>query len=243
MLADLFFDLDRTLWDFDRNSREALHEIFLELAQSKLPSGFTPEAFIAVYEVENERCWKAYREGTLTQQQLRPLRFKRSVEKLGILDFEGMDELAEAMGEAYVKRAPFRTGLCEGAMEVCEVLHARGHRMFILTNGFEEVQHIKMQNSGLEPFFQRVLTSDALGFKKPKIDAFEQSIALTDSSPSNAIMIGDDMECDVQGALDAGWSAIHFDPHGKGSPAKGTRGERAFKRIANLRELLDLPLS
>jgi putative hydrolase of the HAD superfamily len=236
MLPDLFFDLDRTLWDFDRNSREALNEIFVELAQPQLPGNFTAADFIAVYEVENERCWKAYREGALTQQELRPLRFKRSVEKLGISEFEGMDALAESMGEAYVKRAPYRTALLDGAMEVCAALQGRGYRMFILTNGFEEVQHIKMQNSGLSPYFLKVLTSDALGFKKPRREAFEQSIALTGSSASRAIMIGDDMECDVEGAHDAGWRAIHFDP-------KGPQSNATFPHIANLRELLTLPLA
>lgn len=242
-MLDLFFDLDRTLWDFDRNSREALEDIFLELARPILPKVITVEAFIAIYEVENERCWKAYREGALTQQELRPLRFKRSVEKLGISTFDGMDQLAEAMGEAYVKRAPYRTALCDGAKEVCEALHSRGHRMFILTNGFEEVQHIKMQNSGLSPYFLQVLTSDALGFKKPKADAFAASIAMTNSSSSNAIMIGDDMECDVLGALNSGWKAIHYDPHGMEDGKPKAEGEVRFDSIANLRELLDMPLS
>lgn len=242
-MLDLFFDLDRTLWDFDRNSREALAEIFLELAKPILPETITSESFIAVYEVENERCWKAYREGALTQQELRPLRFKRSVEKLGIPTFDGMDELADAMGEAYVKRAPHRTALCDGAKEVCEALHSRGHRMFILTNGFEEVQHIKMQNSGLAPYFLQVLTSDALGFKKPKADAFAVSIELTNSTPSNAIMIGDDMECDVLGAVNSGWKAIHYDPHCKADGKTKTEGEARFNSIANLRELLDMALS
>lgn len=242
-MLDLFFDLDRTLWDFDRNSREALEDIFLELARPILPKVITVDAFIAVYEVENERCWKAYREGVLTQQELRPLRFKSSVEKLGISAFDGMDQLAEAMGEAYVKRAPYRTALCDGAKEVCEALHSRGHRMFILTNGFEEVQHIKMQNSGLSPYFLQVLTSDALGFKKPKADAFAASIAMTNSSSSNAIMIGDDMECDVLGALNSGWKAIHYDPHGMEDGKPKAEGEVRFDSIANLRELLDMPLS
>lgn len=236
MLPDLFFDLDRTLWDFDRNSREALHEIFDELAAPRIPGDFTAEEFIAVYEVENERCWKAYREGNLTQQQLRPLRFKRSVEKLGIPSFQGMDELAESMGEAYVKRAPYRTALVDGAIEVCAALNERGHRMFILTNGFEEVQHIKMENSGLSPYFLKVLTSDALGYKKPRREAFDESIAIARSNASTAIMIGDDLECDVAGAMDAGWRSIYFNPHGVDADPK-------FQQIAHLRELLDLPLT
>ena len=82
--ADLFFDLDRTLWDFDRNSREALEEIFLEIAQPNLPQYKTAAEFIPVYEAENEKCWKAYREGRITKEELRPLRFRKAVEGLGI---------------------------------------------------------------------------------------------------------------------------------------------------------------
>ena len=233
-LADLFFDLDRTLWDFDRNSREALEEIFLEIAQPNLPQAKTAAEFIPVYEAENEKCWKAYREGRITKEELRPLRFQKAVEGLGIPAFDGMETLAEAMGTAYVQRAPYRTALFDGAIDVCRALKARGHRMFILTNGFEEVQHIKVNRSGLEPFFDGVFTSDALGFKKPHPECFAQSLALADSSAERAVMIGDDWECDVDGAIQAGWGAVHFDPHQPAAPSSNPR------RISELSALLDL---
>ena len=234
--ADLFFDLDRTLWDFDLNSREALREIFEEFAQSALPEYRDFEAFIPVYELENERCWAMYREGKLTQKELRPLRFQRAMEGLGIGQFDGMEAVAERMGEAYVQRAPFRTALINGAEEVCEALRSRGHRMFILTNGFEEVQHIKMKHSGLEPYFEAVYTSDSLGFKKPRIEAFHRSLELAGSTAERAIMIGDDLECDVHGAREAGWRQVHFDPSGAPTEAG------IWKRVRNLRELLELEL-
>ena len=232
--ADLFFDLDRTLWDFDRNSREALEEIFLEIAQPNLPQHKTAAEFIPVYEAENEKCWKAYREGRITKEQLRPLRFRKAVEGLGIPAFDGMEALAEAMGTAYVQRAPYRTALFDGAVEVCQTLKARGHRMFILTNGFEEVQHIKVNRSGLEPYFDGVFTSDALGFKKPHPECFSKGLALADSRADRAVMIGDDWECDVDGAMQAGWGAVHFDPHQ--APSLSTTP----RRINALRTLLEL---
>jgi putative hydrolase of the HAD superfamily len=232
--VDLFFDLDRTLWDFDRNSREALEEIFIEIAQPNLPQPKAAGEFIPVYEAENEKCWKAYRQGQITKEELRPLRFRKAVEGLGIPEFEGMDALAEAMGTAYVQRAPYRTALFDGAIEVCEVLKARGHRMFILTNGFEEVQHIKVNQSGLEPFFNGVFTSDALGFKKPHPECYSKGLALAHSSADRAVMIGDDWECDVHGAIQAGWGAVHFDP--SQPPAM----DAAPRRINDLRTLLEL---
>ncbi|MAI23466.1 MAG: noncanonical pyrimidine nucleotidase, YjjG family [Crocinitomicaceae bacterium] len=233
-LVDLFFDLDRTLWDFDRNSREALEEIFIEIAQPNLPQPKTAGEFITVYEAENEKCWKAYREGRITKELLRPLRFRKAMERLGFPAFEGMEALAEAMGTAYVQRAPYRTALFDGAIEVCQALKTRGHRMFILTNGFEEVQHIKVSRSGLEPFFDGVFTSDALGFKKPDPKCFTKCLVLADSSADRAVMIGDDWECDVQGALEAGLGAIHFDPYQRESLSSVTR------RISTLRTLLEL---
>ena len=145
-----------------------------------------------------------------------------------------MDTLAEAMGTAYVQRAPYRTALFEGAIDVCRALKARGHRMFILTNGFEEVQHIKVNRSGLEPFFDGVFTSDALGFKKPHPECFAKGLALAGSSAERAVMIGDDWECDVDGAIQAGWGAVHFDPHQPAAPSSNPR------RISELSALLDL---
>ena len=235
--ADLFFDLDRTLWDFDRNSREALEEIFLEIAQPRLPQHRTAAEFIPVYEAENEKCWKAYREGRITKEQLRPLRFRKAVEGLGIPAFDGMEALAEAMGTAYVQRAPYRTALFDGAVEVCQALKARGHRMFILTNGFEEVQHTKVKNSGLEPFFTGVYTSDFLGVKKPNPTAFERAAEAEGLSMSGGIvMVGDSWESDVEGAHGVGWDAVHFNPSGE-------HREEVWQSVRVLRELLDLPLN
>lgn len=234
--SDLFFDLDRTLWDFDRNSRDALQEIFEEIAAPVLPKSLNFGNFLRVYESENEKCWKAYREGKITQSELRSLRFRRSMSALNVPDFEGMDALSESLGSAYVKRAPYRTRLLPDALEVLSVLKKRGHRMYILTNGFEEVQHIKMQNSGLSPFFEKVFTSDALGYKKPHPETFNLCLKLTHSSPREAVMVGDDLECDVLGALKCGWRQVHFNPH-------GVRHEYQIWRTVNsLKSLLDLPL-
>lgn len=235
--ADLFFDLDRTLWDFDRNSREALEEIFMEIAEPNLLHQKTAAEFIAVYEVENAKCWKAYREGRITKNELRPLRFRKALNGLGIPAFDGMDALAESMGTAYVERAPYLTSLFDGAIEVCQMLKARGHRMFILTNGFEEVQHIKVNRSGLEPFFDGVYTSDALGYKKPHPRCFTQVLVLASSTAERAVMIGDDWECDVEGAIQAGWAAIHFAPNQKQLLSTPIR------RINSLRTLLELDLN
>ena len=235
MAADLFFDLDRTLWDFDRNSRDALEEIYLEIIVPAWSEAPDVESFIAVYEKENEKCWRAYREGKLSQSELRPIRFQRTMEALQGGRIKGLDSLSEAMGEAYVQRAPYRTRLIDGALEVSRELFHRGHRMFILTNGFDEVQHIKMNNSGLNPFYESVFTSDALGYKKPKREVFDACLEQTGSSAQRAIMIGDDLECDVVGARNAGWRQVYFNPKAQGHK------EQIWRTVTHLRDLLKLP--
>jgi putative hydrolase of the HAD superfamily len=236
MAADLFFDLDRTLWDFDRNSREALHLIFQEHAHSELPQVEVAQ-FIDVYEEVNEACWTAYRLGEMSQAELRPTRFRRTLEQLGMPASALQEGLAHALGQAYVDRSPYLPHLIPGAAEVVQELAGRGHRMFILTNGFEEVQHIKMAHSGLSPHFLAVFTSDALGHKKPAPEAYWASLKAAGSSPENAIMIGDDLVCDVVGAREVGMRSVHFNPRAK------KHKEQIWRTVTDLKELLNLPLT
>ena len=237
MAADLFFDLDRTLWDFDRNSREALRLIFEEHARSEMPEPVSVDAFIRVYERENERCWAAYQAGQMTQAELRPTRFRRTLEALGLEASAVREELAHALGRAYVERSPFLPHLIPGAMELVEQLRGKGHRLFIITNGFEEVQHIKMEHSGLKPHFEAVFTSDALGHKKPAPEAFHASLRAAASRPEDAVMIGDDLVCDVVGARRVGMRAVHFNPKAQ------AHREQVWRTVTDLGQILHLPLT
>jgi putative hydrolase of the HAD superfamily len=237
MLADLFFDLDRTLWDFDRNSREALRLIFEEYAQPEVPAAVSVEEFIRVYERQNERCWSAYQAGQMTQAELRPTRFRKTLEALGVDATAMREDLAHALGQAYVERSPFLPHLIPGAMELVERLKAKGHRLFIITNGFEEVQHIKMKRSGLEPHFEAVYTSDALGHKKPAPEAFLASLRAAGSRVEDAVMIGDDLECDVVGARAIGMRSVHFNPRSQ------SHREQVWRTVTDLGQILELPLT
>jgi len=240
-VADLFFDLDRTLWDFDRNSREVLEEVWDEAGRDAVGRWTGREtdfaAFLRIYEEENLACWAEYRAGRMTQEVLRPLRFLRTLERLGVRrSTEGLEALCAELGEAYLGRAPFRTHLIPGALEVLEELAGRGHRMFVLTNGFDEVQRTKLDHSGLAPYFSAVFTSDGLGLKKPHRAAFEAVLAATGSVEQHAVMVGDDLECDVVGAREAGWRQVHFNPDGM------RHREQIWRTINRLPQLLDLPL-
>ena len=237
MPADVFFDLDRTLWDFDRNSREALRLIFDEHARTEVPNHVGVEEFIRVYEKENERCWAEYQAGRMTQAELRPTRFRRTLEVLGLEANAIREDLSHALGQAYVERSPFLPHLIPGAMEVVTALAEKGHRMFILTNGFDEVQHIKMEHSGLKPHFEAVFTSDALGHKKPAPEAFYASLKAAGSRPEDAVMIGDDLAADVIGARAVGMRSVHFNPRAV------AHREQVWRTVTDLAQILDLPLT
>ena len=228
----LFFDLDHTLWDFETNSRLALrlgHET-MGLAGLGVDS---VEAWIASYEKANDWCWAEFRAGRMDKATLRAERFRLAFKGLGV-PVEA--RVCERLGEQYIETSPMQTSLMEGTLEVLEVLKDRGHRMVILTNGFEEVQHIKVDNSGLSGFFSGVYTSDFLGVKKPNPKAFELAAeAAGIAMNAGIVMIGDSIESDIDGAQSVGWDAVHFNP-------AGPLHNDAWQSIRHLHELLELPL-
>lgn len=204
----VFFDLDHTLWDFEANSREALRELFSEY-QLEVMGISDAWRFIDAYERENEQCWELYRKGAMSKEVLRHERFMRALARFGVAD----QQLAITLGKEYISRSPRKTQLVEGSIEALEHLKAANYVLHILTNGFDEVQHIKVDKSGLKPYFDQVITSDQLGVKKPHPDAFHKSKALAGIVHSEIYMIGDHLEADVLGAINAGWKGIYYNPN------------------------------
>jgi putative hydrolase of the HAD superfamily len=225
-IAHVFFDLDHTLWDFETNSRLAVGELFDRFGVGRL-TGAGEDEFHAVYVRINEVFWERYRLGTITKGELRSGRFFDALDHFGLRDAA----LAEAMGTAYVDISPRKTALMDGAMEVLHYLGQR-YELHIITNGFEEVQHIKLESSGIRPFFSEVVTSERAGVRKPDPGIFRFAEQLTGAQRERSLMIGDHLEADILGAQRAGWRAIHFDP--------GAQAAGEGHRIASLRELTAL---
>ena len=226
----LFFDLDRTLWDFDRNSLETLKGLYRDFDLSSLGvEGF--DAFNGVYQEENRKCWVDYQRGSMTKAVLRGERFRRTLDLLGIED----PKLVADLGGEYVARGPHQKFLLDGALEVLSALKERGHALHILTNGFKEVQHIKVKNSGIGEYIEAVWTSDEIGHLKPARACFDGALLGAGVRADEAWMIGDDHDADVVDAHEAGWKSIHFAPNGgtpESSPAEAS--------VQHLRELLAL---
>lgn len=232
MMKDLFFDLDHTLWDFEKNSREALSEGYHHLKLNSLGVG-SIEEYIQEYERSNAWCWGEYRDGRMDKAELRGRRFSLALKKWKV---EHDIELGESLGSHYVRTSPYKTHLVNGALDVVKMLFERGHKLVMLTNGFEEVQHIKVERCGLSPFFESVLTSDALGVKKPNAGIFKFALDLSNSSAANAVMIGDSLESDIIGARDAGWGQVYY------NPLKIEHCEEVLHEVSDLYSILELPL-
>ncbi len=203
----LFFDLDRTLWDFEKNSHEELTLIYhrCQLHQKGIS---LKDEFIRIYKQINEQCWELYRNNEITKEKLRSERFNKTLLYFGIKD----DELSEQIGDQYIKNSPKRTILIDGAKDLLDYLQGK-YQMHIITNGFEEVQFDKLKNSGLLTFFDKVITSEAAGFKKPNTVIFEYALNKTNANLAESVMIGDDLNTDILGGINFGIDCIYYNPH------------------------------
>lgn len=230
--APLIFDLDHTLWDFAANSKKSLIEGF-EHFRLDLLGIESSEQWVNAFEVANDRCWALYRSGEIDKSTLRTERFRLTLESLGCDD----GELAVSLGVHYVEVSPLQTTLIEGSEALLSELAARGHRMWVLTNGFEEVQRIKLARCGLAQFFEAMYTSEQLGAKKPHAQAFFGAAQLAGLEPDEGIvMIGDSYGSDIIGAQNVGWRGVHYNPQGEVH-------EDAWRTVRQLREILDLELN
>jgi putative hydrolase of the HAD superfamily len=229
----LFFDLDHTLWDFVSNSRKTLREGYEAFALFDLGVADFSE-WIRVFERTNDWCWEEYRQERMDKTTLRSARFEIALKTIGST---ATVELAKELDAHYILHSPKQTGLIDGTLVLLKELKQRGHQMWILTNGFEEVQRIKLQCCGLSPFFEAMYTSEELGVKKPHPDAFRKAAEAAGLSGSeDIVMIGDSWQSDVEGSQKAGWRGIHYNPGNEIKP-------EAWRTVHNLHEILDLPLN
>lgn len=205
----IFFDLDHTLWDFDRNSRETLHELFIDFKLWDQGIG-DPEAFINEYIRINHEMWNGYHTGTVQKSELRVGRFMKALQTQGVSD----DMLANNMSEAYLERCPDKKHLFPGATETLSYLRTK-YSLHLITNGFKETQFRKLNGSGLAHYFDGIHISEVVGFNKPHKGIFDHAVLSASTSPSKCVMVGDNLEADIKGAMNSGIKAILFDPENK----------------------------
>ncbi len=199
--TDVFFDLDHTLWDFDQNSGLAFEQIF-----KKYKIDVALNDFLRVYEPINFNYWKAYREERVTKEQLRR---GRLVDTFSNLKITYSLDIIDAMAVSYIQELPVNNHLLPGAVEILEYLHPK-YRLHIITNGFQEVQNIKLKNSKIAHYFETVTSSEEVGVKKPNPLVFHTALKKANTTAANAIMIGDTFEADILGAEAVAMQTIFY---------------------------------
>ena len=200
----LFFDLDHTLWDFEANARATLSELYHSLQlENRGVDDF--DLFHKNYLDHNEKLWERYRNGLIKQQDLRVKRMG-----LTLLDFKIADDvLAKEMSDEFLELLPTRTILFPYTKEILQYLADKNYQLHLITNGFEVTQHSKLKYSGLAPFFKEVITSEGSNSLKPKREIFDYAFQKTGAMPQESIMIGDTIDVDILGAVNAGIDQVH----------------------------------
>ncbi|HEY0432572.1 MAG TPA: YjjG family noncanonical pyrimidine nucleotidase, partial [Chitinophagaceae bacterium] len=195
----LFFDLDHTIWDFESNAKATLKELHAALELDK--RGIHDfDLFHRNYLAHNEKLWERYRKGYIKQDELRVKRMW-----LTLLDFRIADDvLAGELSTRFLDLLPTRTILFPYTREILRYLLDRNYRLHLITNGFEKTQHNKLMYAGLRPFFREVITSESCGSLKPNAEIFAYALSKCRASGEDSIMIGDSLEVDILGAMNAG---------------------------------------
>ena len=201
-IEHVFFDLDHTLWDFEKNSDLTFHKLFKDYSIDLEVS-----SFLAVYKPINLKFWRLYREEKISKENLR---YQRLKEAFAVASYDASDDLINVLAIKYIEIMPNFNHLFVGTFDILDYLKEK-YQLHIITNGFEEVQSRKMKSSNIDHYFNQVITSESVGVKKPNPRVFEYALNIANASKENSIMIGDSIEADIEGALNFGLKAIHCD--------------------------------
>lgn len=200
-ITDIFFDLDHTLWDFEKNSALAFETIF-----KKHQMAINLDEFSKYYTPINLKYWEEYRQDKITQAELRYGRLKTVFDSL---QYEIKDCEIDLISDEYIHYLPQYNHLFDGAIEILEYLKPN-YNLHIITNGFAQIQKNKLSNSKIEHYFQTITNSEMAGVKKPNPIIFQHALHLAKAQKENSVMIGDCIDADVKGAINSGFDAILF---------------------------------
>lgn len=224
--SHIIFDLDRTLFNFERGAEEALKDLHTIYIAPHTKKSF--EEFHSLYNVINKGLWDEYRRGIISKEVLRVKRFAMSLENLNV----HKPNIAVQMGDMYVRITAEKAYLFPYSLEILEYLKPK-YDLAIMTNGFKEVQYPKLDRSGIRDYFKHIYISEEVGYNKPDIRIFEHAIKDMNTKAENCLMVGDDFEVDIVGAAKAGMNQIYFNP----SQKEGKHELAPTFRIRKLKEI------
>lgn len=205
-IKHVFFDLDHTLWDFEKNSTEAIHELFLSFEFNKVIHSF--DEFINAYQQINHAYWHKYNHGLIDKHTVR---YGRFVELFKQFKISTNDDVAINFADKYIAIAPHKTHLFEDTHDVLTYLKEK-YSLHLITNGFKEVIDIKIDKSDLRKYFNLILSAEDVGVNKPHAKVFNTALEKTEALANESLMIGDSYEADILGAQNVGMHTIFFNP-------------------------------
>ena len=225
----LFFDLDHTLWDFDANAKLTLKEIYSFFNLESL--GVTPfEDFYKHYLHHNEILWDRYHKGFISGDDLKWKRMWRT-----LLEFKiGDEKLARLMSEKFLDLLPTRKLLFPHTIEILDYLTNKNYELHLITNGFEKIQWSKLHNSGLGSYFKNVITSETSNSLKPKKEIFDFAMQKAGATLANSIMLGDNLDADIQGAMNVGMDSVFVNHINATTALKPTYTVTHLKELENI---------
>ena len=213
---NIFIDLDDTIWDFTANSHIALEVMYCDLDIAKIYPDYV--AFCTAYYAKNSELWALYHHGHIDKDFLIVERYAHLLREIGYNDPD--NALASRMNQYYLDTLALQTQLVPHAIELLDYLKEKGYNLYIISNGFIEVQHRKLHSAGRAHYFERMVLSDEIGINKPDRRLFDYALQVTDSLAEETLIIGDNYDADILGAMHAGWGQIYFDRYHRGITAE-----------------------
>lgn len=214
--SNIFIDLDDTIWDFTANSHIALEVMYRDLDIAKIYPDYA--AFSTAYYAKNSELWTLYHHGRIDKDFLIVERYAHLLREIGYNDPD--NEQASRMNQYYLDTLALQTQLVPHAIELLDYLTEKGYNLYIISNGFIEVQHRKLHSAGIAHYFKRMVLSDEIGINKPDRRLFDYALQVTDSLADETLIIGDNYDADILGAMHAGWGQIYFDRNHRGITAE-----------------------
>jgi YjjG family noncanonical pyrimidine nucleotidase len=224
----VFFDLDHTLWDYECNSRETLRELYEEFNLER--RGIPLDGFRDLFKQVNFELWEAYDRGLITNDVIRTQRFRRVLAHFGVED----ETLNQNLAHEFFHGCPKKATLVPHAKEILEYL-SENYMLTVITNGFEEIQAVKLRSGDITHYFDHVITSQKAGHRKPSREIFEYALSVNKLECHEAIMIGDNLITDIGGARNACIDAVFYNP---ASVEHGEQVDHEIRCLSELRNIL-----
>lgn len=224
MVKNLLLDLDDTLLDFKKAEAIAIRDAFVDL-------GIEPsDENVALYSKINRSCWAKLELGEYTREEVLHKRFDILFAHLGIT---GDAHEAQKIYERNLSKGAF---YLPGAKELLNELYGK-YRLYLATNGIVNVQTPRIESSGIGKYFTDIFVSEKIGYNKPDKRFFDEAFSQIDGfSKDETIIVGDGLESDIKGGINAGIKTVYFNPRG----LENTTGITPDYEISSHAELLKL---